>query len=163
MAECEICGREDQLYTVEIDRAKLRVCFDCSKSGKLLEAPRPQAKIRAGPQFQERTARREKTEVDIVSDYGPKIKAAREKMHISRDVLAEMINEKESFLDRVESARTLPPEALGRKLEKALGIMLYEEVGVSSSPVSKGEKKGLTLGDVIRVKRKEDADEKEQD
>ena len=161
MAECEICGRESQLYTVEIDRARLRVCFDCSKSGKMLETPRPPAKQRPGALSQERTARREQTEVDIISDYGPRIKAAREKMHISRDVLAEMINEKESFLDRVESERTLPPEALGRKLEKALGIRLYEEVGISSSPSSKGEKKGLTLGDVIRVKRKEEEDEEE--
>ncbi|MFH1470792.1 MAG: multiprotein bridging factor aMBF1 [Candidatus Micrarchaeota archaeon] len=160
MAECEVCGRESQLYTVEIDRARLRVCFDCSKSGKLIEAPRPPAKPK-NPYFQHAQSR-PSTELDIVPDYGLRIKSAREKMHITRDVLAEMINEKQSFLDRVESERTLPTETLGKKLERALGITLYEEVGVGSSSSSKIEKKGLTLGDVIKVKRKGEKNEKKE-
>lgn len=160
MAECEICGREASLYTVEIDRAKLRVCFDCSKSGKLIEAPRPQFKQK--PQAQHSSAPRpHAVELELVSDYGTKVKNARERMHITRGVLAEMINEKESFLERVEAEKTLPTESLVRRLERALGISLYEEVGVGSSQASKSEKRGLTLGDVIRVKRKGEKDEEE--
>ncbi|MFH0818367.1 MAG: multiprotein bridging factor aMBF1 [Candidatus Micrarchaeota archaeon] len=161
MADCEICGRESQLYLVEIDRARLRVCFDCSKSGRLLEAPKPQLKKKVHEEGFQSGPARVKTEMDLVSDYGSKIKQAREKMHITRDVLAEMINEKESFLDRVEAEKTMPTEALGRKLEKALKISLYEEVGTGSSATQKGEKKGLTLGDVIKVRRKGEKNDEE--
>ncbi len=161
MADCEICGREAQLYTVEIDRARLRVCFDCSKSGKLIEVPRHQHKPNPkGSAFQP-TLARQATELELVQDHGPCIKAAREKMHITREVLAEMINEKESFLERVESGRALPTEVLVRKLEKALGISLYEEVGVGSQGASRAEKKGLTLGDIITVRKKGETDEKD--
>jgi putative transcription factor len=153
MAECEICGRDAPLYTVEIDRARLSVCFECSKNGKVIGSPPPvQARTKKSPDLPR--PRRDETELDLVADYGSRIKEARDKMRISRSVLAEMINEKESFLDRVESERTLPTETLAKKLEKALGISLYEEVGVASQPFSRAEKRGITLGDVIKIKRK---------
>jgi uncharacterized protein (TIGR00270 family) len=157
MAECEICGRESSLYTVEIDRAKLRVCFDCSKSGKLIESPKPQFKQKQQPYAP--ATKPHATEFELIADYGSKVKSARERMHITRNVLAEMINEKESFLERVEAEKAPPTESLARRLERALGISLYEEVGVGSSPGSKTEKRGLTLGDVIRVKKKEKEEE----
>ncbi len=160
LSECEICGAEAPLYTVEIDRARLRVCYDCSKSGKLIEAPRQQAKEKPRS-FESEIRQQHRVELDLVTDYGRKIKSARERMHLTRNVLAEMINEKESFLLRVEEERTFPTESLAKKLEKALGIALYEEVGVSNQGVLRGEKKGLTLGDVIKVKKrgeKEDGD-----
>ncbi len=163
MAECEVCGRESPLYTVEIDRARLRVCFDCSKSGKLIEAPRQPARkerqgSQAGPAGQSVQRPKQQTEFELVSDYSEKIKASREKMHITRDVLSEMINEKESFLERIESGRALPTELLGKKLERALGISLYEEVGTGSEGFSRGERRSLTLGDVINVKKKREAE-----
>ncbi len=155
MAECEICGVEEPLYLVEIDRAKLRVCRDCSKSGKVLVSPgypRPQRKEKP---IQKKTRT---TEIEIVSDYGKRIKDARNGMKIKREVLAEMINEKASFLDRVESERTLPPEQLAKKLEKALNITLFEEVGTEQNPVTSSQSRGVTLGDIIKVKKRGNMD-----
>ncbi|MFH1447648.1 MAG: multiprotein bridging factor aMBF1 [Candidatus Micrarchaeota archaeon] len=151
MAECEICGKESNLYLVEIDRARLQVCFDCSKSGKVVESPHTELRPSRRPTTK---PVRHTTEFEIVQDYGKRISEARNRMHISRSVLAEMINEKESFLDRVESERTLPTESLVKKLEKTLNISLYEEVGLGSGGLSGDQKKGLTLGDVIQLKRR---------
>lgn len=99
---------------------------------------------------------RQKTEIEIVPDFGMKIRAARERMHIGRKVLAEMINEKESVLERLEHEKMLPSEVVALKLEKALGIRLLEEVGVGPGGASarKEKGKGLTLGDVVFVKKR---------
>lgn len=152
MAECEICGTEAQLYLVEIDRAKLRVCRDCSKSGRVLESPHIESKPRKSEKPPQR--KQHATEFEIVPDYGTRIRNARSRMQIPRNVLAEMINEKESFLERVESEKTLPPEPLAKKLEKALGISLFEEAGVESGGFSSNQQKGLTLGDIIKIKKR---------
>jgi len=103
---------------------------------------------------------RGKAELDIVADFGAKIKAGRERMHIERNVLAEMINEKESTLERLEHEKMLPSESIALKLQKALGITLLEQDARdlhSAAPHDKG--KGLTLGDVVFVKKKKGEEE----
>ena len=47
-------------------------------------------------------------------------------MGLSLKVLAEIINEKESFLARVENERAKPSNTLIKKLEKTLDIKLTE-------------------------------------
>jgi uncharacterized protein (TIGR00270 family) len=150
MADCEVCGRDAPLYIVDIDKARLSVCVECAKSGKIIKAPQAAPEPKSKDYREQRQA---KPEFDLVADYGSKIRKAREKMHITMGVLGEMINEKESFLDRVEREKVLPTEALAKKLERALGIRLFEEISAASG-FSRHEQKGLTLGDVIKIKRK---------
>jgi|SRR3989344_1532615 len=151
MEECEICGSEDARYLVRIEGARLRTCAACASGGEILE--RQKAPMRQEtPQPQ---VRKGKPELDVVSDFGERIIAARRRMHIERKVLAEMISEKESFLDRVERGKSAPSEALARKLEKALGIRLLEvDSGDEHAPVPKAGGKGITLGDIVMVKKK---------
>ncbi|MCK4713998.1 MAG: TIGR00270 family protein [Candidatus Aenigmarchaeota archaeon] len=157
MAECEICGAEDADYITLIEGAKLRTCTACARGGKVLKVPE-RAPVRRGPPA---VVKRGKLELDIVSDFGSRIVTARKRMHIERKVLAELINEKESFLDRVERGKSMPNEMLARKLEKELGIKLFEEDSADTyAPVPKGEKKGLTLGDIVMLKKKEDEEGK---
>lgn len=156
MSECEICGTEDAGYVAVIEGARLRVCADCASGGRIVEAPKPVQRPAAA-----QATGRQKSEVEVVADFGDKIKAAREKMHIERKVLAEMINEKESTLERLEHEKMLPPENVALKLQKALGITLLEQVGVGGGAYSKNEKKGLTLGDIVFVKKKGKAEESE--
>ena len=145
--ECEMCGDEGAGFLVIVEGAKLRVCRECAKHGKVLSSPAPTPVRRL-------TGRREESERDIVVDFGMRIREARERMRIERRVLAELVNEKESFLERIEAERTIPNETLAAKLERALGIKLFEEI-THEHIATKKEKRGeLTLGDVVVVKKK---------
>lgn len=143
--DCEICGRGcERLLQALIEGARLSVCERCAKSGRVVAVPQ-----QARPQ-----PRAAEQEAEIATDYAERIKNARERMHIGRDVLAELTNEKESYLRRIEAGETVPSEELARRLGKALGITLMEEtadVSVSTSHKSKA----TTLADIANIKRKE--------
>ena len=147
--ECEICGAEGAGYIVLVEGAKLTVCQDCSGAGKLLRAPQPVRDPTAQP------ARAGKLEMEVVDGYGTIIADARKKMGLSLEVLAERINEKHSFLERVEHEKTLPDGKLAHKLEKELGIKLLQEVssGVAVN-VKDGQGKGMTLGDILEIQQR---------
>lgn len=87
---------------------------------------------------------------EIAEDYGSRVRIAREQMKIPVRVLAEMLNEKEGLIKRVEQQKTLPPEALRKKLEKALGIRLGEAApSESSSYHGAGKAEEATLGEFV--------------
>ena len=126
MEECELCGREMGIvHVVSIEGAELRVCAKCSAEKKILYKEDPSQKAlgekrRVAPQ-------KGKKDVELVADYGEMIRKKRESLNIPLKVLAEMINEKEHFLARVESQKTTPPDELVNKLERALKISIREE------------------------------------
>ena len=150
--ECEICGAEGAGYIVLVEGAKLNVCQDCSGSGKLIRAPAPvrdpDAPVHKG-----------KVEMEVVDGFGSIIAAARKRMGLPLEVLAERINEKHSFLERVEHEKTLPDVKLAHKLERELGIKLLAEVssGVAVN-VKDGQGKGMTLGDILEIEMKKKKD-----
>ena len=151
MDECEICGKAGGDYYIAIEGAKLYVCASCAKLGKVLRAPSPPAPQK---KFVEKKQSARK-ELELVPDFGARIRNARVKMHLERAVLGEMINEKESFLERVENEKTMPGETLARKLEKALGIKLLEEVTYTEGGEGGRKGGGVTLGDIVFLKKKE--------
>jgi putative transcription factor len=124
MEECELCGRDmGTVHVVSLEGAELRVCAKCSAGKRIVYKENPfqqEQKTAEGKQSA-------KEERELVADYGQRIRKAREAQKIPVKVLAEMLNEKEHFLARVESQKTTPPDALVRKLERALNIGLKEE------------------------------------
>jgi len=151
--ECEICGAEGAGYIVLVEGAKLSVCQDCSGAGKLLRAPPPVRDLTI------QSARAGKVEMEVVDGFGTIIADARKKMGLPLEVLAERINEKHSFLERVEHEKTLPDEKLAHKLEKELGIKLLVEVSSGNAVnVKDGQGKGMTLGDILEIQMKKKKD-----
>ena len=146
--ECEICGAEGAGYIVLVEGAKLTVCQDCSGAGKLLRAPQPVRDPSAPPA-------RGKVEMEVVDGFGSIIAQARKKMGLPLEVLAERINEKHSFLERVEHEKTLPDEKLAHKLERELGIKLLQEVSSGTAVnVKDGQGNGMTLGDILEIQER---------
>jgi putative transcription factor len=145
--ECEICGKEGSGYIILVEGAKLNVCHECSGAGKLLRAP-------VAPQH-EREQPRARQELEVIDGFGAAIAAARKRMGLPLEVLAERINEKHSFLERVEHEKTLPDEKLAHKLEKELGIKLLQETSTGSAVTAKdGQGGGMTLGDILEIEKK---------
>jgi putative transcription factor len=149
MEDCELCGRQTKsVYVLNIENVEMRTCVRCAEGKKVVrvesDAPREAQKprtTRPGPQEEE----------ELIDGYGAVVRSARERMKIPLPVLAEMLNEKEHQLLRVEEERTRPTIALTKKLEKVLKIKLTE-----AAPEVKhvANKKGsdITIGDLIDMK-----------
>ena len=97
-----------------------------------------------------RRAVSEEENEQVREGFGTAIRSRREQMKLPLKVLAEMLNEKEGMLSRVEQQKTLPPEDLIKKLEKTLNIKL-EESGPQEPSAQRVQAKAgaATLGEFV--------------
>jgi putative transcription factor len=167
---CEVCGRKIHSDPVKalIEGAKLTVCIECSKHGRVLVREEvgvgiPNAPARSSPtksnihiptiQKKPPIAQVQIT-TELVDGYANKIRVAREKLAISHEDLGKKINEKASLLKHIETGKVAPNNQLATKLEHALKIKLM--VPISDEKVAtlpKGTNEGLTLGDLIEINK----------
>ena len=147
--DCEMCGENEAEYLVSVEGAKLNLCRDCADAGNIIRTLfNPLRKA-------EDTSSAPKAELEIIEGYGAIIAGARKRLGLPMEVLAERINEKLSFLERVEHEKTLPDEKVAHKLEKELGIKLLQgATQTSGSFTSDRQGKGMTLGDILEVQKK---------
>lgn len=148
---CEICGKRKAMCVAEIEGAVLSVCRECAKMGKVKRELH--AKIPEHHGAMETGYRIELPEEELVDDYAKRIRNALKRLKITYHVLAERLNEKESFIERITMGRGVPNEKLARRIEKELNIKLFEQ----AEYVPVGRKKineEVTLGDIIEIKKK---------
>lgn len=145
MGVCEMCGAEASLMSAMVEGTEMRVCAKCGKFGKVLSRPQraPQRKVAATPEVVE----------SIVDDFAKRIRGARERSGKTQKEFAQMLNEKESVIQKLETGQLNPPIKLARKLERVLKITLVEEL--EDAPVKAGKKDSgpLTIGDILKVKK----------
>ncbi|MEM3564990.1 MAG: multiprotein-bridging factor 1 family protein, partial [Candidatus Jordarchaeaceae archaeon] len=92
---------------------------------------------------------------DLVEDYAYKIRRAREGKGLSHEELAKKINERVTIIKKIETGKMQPSLALVKKLEKELQINLTEKSDSKiMTTTSKDQSKELTLGDIIKIKKK---------
>jgi putative transcription factor len=163
---CEVCGRKIHGAPIRalIEGAKLTVCIECSKHGKIISEEE---------EFEQRTLKKPLTPVpfiqkkkpaqakvdttqEIVEGYDSKIRQAREKLGLSHEELGKKINEKASVLSKLETGKMTPNNMLVTKLEHVLKIKLL--VPIKEEKISQGFPKSLsretTLGDLIQLNKK---------
>jgi len=180
---CEMCGRYagPDLIECEVDGVRMFLCRKCSKFGtknsEKKHRPKEELevsfvkskpgekgpsvthiKVKSGQTLPTRPARRGRRDIletnqVLIDDYGAAIKEARKAKGWSLESFAQMINEKASLLQKIEKSEFHPPESLIVKIERKLDISLREE---AAPPVytSMASKKELTLGDVVKLKKK---------
>jgi len=163
---CEVCGRKIHGTPIRavIEGAKLTVCIECSKHGKII--------IEEEVEFGQRTPKKPLTPVcfvqkkpaqakvditqEIVEGYDSKIRQAREKLGLSHEELGKKINEKASVLSKLETGKMTPNNLLVTKLEHTLKIKLL--VPIKEEKISQGFPKSpnreTTLGDLIQLNKK---------
>lgn len=155
--DCEMCGRDvDRLSKVEIEGSILGVCPSCAKFGKRISPAQPvHGSKKDVPSSFGYSAGKVSvvTEPVLIDRFGSTIVSARERKGLSLRDLALKINEQESYLDRIEKEKTTPEEKVVRKLEKFLGIVLYDKSEVEQSVDSRKKGQGLSLGDFLEEKK----------
>lgn len=163
---CEVCGRKIHGTPIraEIEGAKLTVCIECSKHGKIIReeevefGQRTKKPLTPVPFIQRRKPMQAKVDItqEIVEGYHSKIRQAREKLGLSHEELGKKINEKASVLSKIETGKMTPNNLLVTKLEHALKIKLL--VPIKDEKISQGFPKSpsreSTLGDLIQFNKK---------
>jgi putative transcription factor len=159
---CDMCGTiEEPLFRVVVEGTELSVCKKCTKFGKVIAPIRTEQHKMASVHTVHKVGtknevpqRKEIIEV-IVEDYGSIIRAAREKLGLNQEDFAKKLNEKLSLIHNMEINRFKPNIELARKLEKLLRVKLVEQAEESSGELPKVKSNTFTLGDFIKVKKKD--------
>ncbi len=166
---CEVCGHKihTEPITAIIEGARLTVCVECSKHGKVVTqddyVPKSKtaAKVTAHLPIMVQKKKPEVPKVqltqEIIEDYGAKIRQAREKLGLTHEDLGKKINEKSSVIGNLETGKMEPSNILATKLEHALKIKLLTPVTEEKAPqqqIAKTAEREMTLGDLIQLDSK---------
>ena len=164
---CEVCGRKihGDPIRAEIEGARLTVCVECSKHGKIIRTEyvelggKPSRKLPTSKPFIRKKkpaqARVEITQ-EMVEGYDSKIRQAREKLGLSLEELGKKINEKASVLSKLETGKMAPNNMLVTKLEHALKIKLLVPIKEEKMSVElpRARAREPTLGDLVQLNKK---------
>jgi len=148
---CELCGKEtDRLQRVIIEGTEMMVCGSCTAYGKPAPTPKSRKPISISPSKKEYYSRDifEKMDKELVPDWGTKIMKAREQKGLSRQELGAMIGEKTSTVAKIENQELRPSDEKAKKIEKVLGIILFQDV--KPAIIKKKKVRGLTIGDLLK-------------
>ena len=123
--QCEICGGSGANATITMDGSEYLVCLKCTAYGKPVK---PSFNQNVNFRSSLPKENREKfDETPLVSDFGMRIRQAREKRGLTVKELAEKLFEKESVMHKIEQQKHPPEQRLVDKLEKFLGIQLRQK------------------------------------
>ncbi|MCX6673054.1 MAG: multiprotein bridging factor aMBF1 [Methanothrix sp.] len=158
--QCEICGAEisGAPQRIVIDGSTLEVCKSCARFGKPEDkwslVPKKMVPVaRAFTVSRPKPRDHFKDLVELVPDFGRKIREAREGLGLSSEELGGRIKEKVTLLKKIEREELSPEDGIRKKLEKELKIKLSDQA--SETRVKSGNAgRGLTLGDIASIKRK---------
>ncbi len=162
---CEVCGRRiiGPPYRAMIEGAKMTVCKNCAKLGSVFWEAKTEPRLKKvarrlpmpmlSPRKQPSLSVAENLE--LIDDFGAKVRQAREKMGLSHEDLGKKISEKVSVLRKIESGKMTPDNLLVEKLQHALRIKLLVPVSEPKVPSKALASRPATstLGDIAHVKR----------
>jgi putative transcription factor len=164
---CEVCGRKihGSPIAAVIEGARLTVCVECSKHGKIVTqeeyTPKPKSTSKSSthiPVMQQKKKPKIRVEItqEIIPDYPVKIRQAREKLCLTHEDLAKRINEKTSVIGKLETGKISPSNILATKLEHALKIKLLTPIAEEKNPQQipkTAVNREITLGDLIQFNK----------
>ncbi|MFA5945000.1 MAG: multiprotein bridging factor aMBF1 [Candidatus Thermoplasmatota archaeon] len=161
--ECEMCGKKVGTRRYMVEGTTMNLGLECARYGTPMDAPAPagtQASMQQGLERRETrmTSRNVYDGGDstyMVEDYGVRIHKAREAKGMSHEQLGNKVSARVPELKHIESGKLRPSDAVAKKLERELGITLYEKAEGPAPVVSGTAKKaagnaGLTIGDLLK-------------
>lgn len=164
---CEVCGREifGQPYYRVIEGGRMTVCGGCAQfSNQEWDPKKPKAQPRRRRSASStRPRRRSDIEVaestELVENYGELTRKTRQRKGMTVEDFAKKLSEKESVIKNFEKEQLNPTMTLIRKVQRELGITLIEEAEVGTGTVLTRPMGPRTLGDMIKLKTKEEDEE----
>ncbi|HOI18732.1 MAG TPA: multiprotein bridging factor aMBF1 [Candidatus Woesearchaeota archaeon] len=156
---CELCGKNvEELYKTVVEGSTLSLCKECSSFGKVIAKETNTPKEHLRPQIEKSTITQKRTVEEtnefIVKNYSKLISLARQRLGIKQEDAAKKLSEKVSILHTLETGKREPSIPLARKLENFYGIKLVEISKEEKIENTKSKSEGITLGDIITIKKR---------
>ena len=149
--DCDMCGREQATLKAAVEGSVLSLCDGCSKFGKVVGRITVAG---AGVKRKEEKKVAEEDSEFIVTNFGSLLKQKRESLGLKQEEFAKKIAVKESVLHKMETGAMKPGIEETKRFEKLLGLRLIEKVDTAEGIVPQPKKDQLTLGDLIKIKKK---------
>lgn len=139
------------------------VCKNCAKLGSIVWEAKTEPRLKKvarrmpapmlPPKRQQPLSVAEN--IELVEDFGAKIRQAREKIGLTHEGLGKKISEKVSVLRKIESGKMAPDNLLTEKLQHALRIKLLVPVSEPKVPAKALASKPAapTLGDILQPRK----------
>ena len=171
---CEVCGHKiiGNPFKAMIGRAKMIVCRDCAKLGSVYweVQPKRQRSVRKPVRSLSKVSMKKVSasslpeDLELVEDFGLRIREARREARLSHEDLGRKIGEKVSVLRKIETGRMTPDHLLAQKLEHTLKVeLLVLSSEPKASPRLLSKRHEVTLGEIVRLKKgKAEEDEKRE-
>ncbi len=159
--ECEMCGNQTTTRRYSVSGTTMNLGACCSKYGQPIDAPAQAGTAASRQQGLERRAQRmtsrsvyDQDAMDLVEDFGARIKKARAAKNIPYETLGTKVHATVPQLHKFERQELRPSDKVAKALERELGITLLEKMDVGPAAVG-GVKKpqgkaGLTIGDLLK-------------
>ena len=146
------------------------VCRECTTLGSGYWEPKSKrstkkiAKTRPKLSILRKKQRPTVTEsLELVGDFGVRVRRAREESELSHEDLGRKIGEKTSVLKKVESGKMTPDLMLAKKLEHALKIELLAPISEPKTPsTGLSQPREIPLGELVRLKEEKTEATKER-
>lgn len=163
---CEMCSREVKSpTTIKVEGALLRVCNNCTAFGNVVEERKQ--KSTSSRQRKKKTTKKssrsksssrgkkrsEENEEVLIDNFGTEVKRARMKKKLKQEELSQKSGISVAYIRSIESENMRPTDKVARKLEQILGIKLFESAEPEREHREKSDDKGLTVGDIVSIKR----------
>jgi len=137
-------------------------CSECAKLGSGYWEARPQRRpktiMKPQPKLSIPIKKQRPTmpeTLELVGDFGLRVRRAREGLELSHEDLGRKIGEKVSVLRKIESEKMTPDLMLAEKLEHALRVKLLVPPSEPKAPsAALSQPREVTLGDVVRLKER---------
>ena len=146
MSNCDLCGKDSELFKARIEGSLVDACERCSRFGEVLwklEEIKPEIKSRKIE---------EEDSESIIENYDKIIRKERERRGLKQDELALKLNERESLIRKIENKEIMPSLRIAKKLETFFDVKLIENISNNKFEIKRTEARSFTLGDVIKQK-----------
>ena len=147
---CELCGKENTgVFNILVSGAQISACATCSTKRGFSIPSRETGRTRPSTKSPISRARKTRPTFEAASDFHIRIRKAREAGGMRIEELGRKMNLRVQDLQKYEGG-SVPPDSVAKKLEKALGIKILEEVEANDvSPVVKRSNKSVTIADML--------------
>ena len=93
-------------------------------------------------------------DLELVENFGPRIREARREAELSHEDLGRKIRERVSVLRKIETGKMTPDHLLAQKLEHTFKIkLLVPPSEPKASPGLLSKPRSVTLGEIVRLKK----------
>jgi uncharacterized protein (TIGR00270 family) len=160
--DCEMCGREEAVVKASVEGTVLALCGSCGRYGKVVSKIVVEQPQQHHAEFAKTGKKPAPEEAEfVVGNFGTLLKQKREELGKSKEDkfmkledFAKLISVRESILHKMETGAFKPGVEEAARIGKILGLRLVERIVDIESEIPPAKKDELTLGDLIKIKKR---------